>query len=71
MNESNVKIELTFDEHELLVDALINACDNVDYAIPSLQELNNLPEISQIKRRYRLLGQLKDRMVNEFSLRFS
>jgi hypothetical protein len=71
MNESKVKIELTFDEHELLVDALINACDNVDYAIPSLQELNNLPEISEIKRRYRLLGQLKDRMVNEFSLRFS
>lgn len=74
LNETNycdqkpVEIELTFEEHELVKNIIIHAMDSVDILDICVYDL---PEDSEIRKRYQTLESLGDRICTLWGNRFS
>lgn len=69
MDKSDTKIDLTLEEHELLLDILIHFQDSFNLAI-SPYELNSLPEDSSSRKRFDILNELKSKLRDQWSIRF-
>jgi hypothetical protein len=67
-DQKPVTIELTVEEHELLKNTIIHAMDSVDLLGICLYDL---PEDSEIRKRYEALESLSDRIRVLWSNRFS
>jgi len=62
-----VTMEFTADEHDLLNSILVHALDGMDLAILCIYEL---PEDSDILRRYKMLDSMKNRSYDLWANRF-
>lgn len=67
-NQKPVAIEFTFEEHELVKNIIIHAMDSVDILGICVYDL---PEDSEIRKRYDALESLSDRILVLWSNRFS
>jgi hypothetical protein len=66
-NESPITMEFTVEEHDLLNSILCHAIDGMDLAIPCIYDL---PEDSDILRRYKMLDSMRNRSYDLWSQRF-
>jgi hypothetical protein len=62
-----VTMEFTADEHDLLNSILVHALDGMDLAILCIYDL---PEDSDILRRYKMLDNMKNRSYDLWANRF-
>ena len=68
MNQDSVTIEFDCEEHDLLVDVIVHAMDSFDFAMYG--NVYDLPLDSEIRQRYFMLTELKDRCTSLWSNRF-
>ena len=66
-DQTPVKMEFTYDEHDLLNSILVHALDGMDLAIPCIYDL---PEDSEIRKRYKMLQSLRERSWELWSGRY-
>jgi hypothetical protein len=66
-DQQSVTMEFTYEEHDLLNSILCHASDAMDLAIPFVYELE---EDSEIRQRYHLLEQMKNRSYDLWKNRF-
>ena len=66
-DQTPVKMEFTYDEHDLLNSILVHALDGMDLAIPCIYDL---PENSEIRQRYDMLETLRNRSWELWSGRY-
>jgi hypothetical protein len=66
-NQQPVAMEFTFEEHDLLNSILVHALDGMDLAIPCIYDF---PEDSEIRQRYMMLDEMKNRSYSIWSQRF-
>jgi hypothetical protein len=62
-----ITMEFTADEHDLLNSILVHALDGMDLAIPCIYDL---PEDSDILRRYKMLDSMRNRSYDLWAKRF-
>lgn len=66
-DQSPVKMEFTYEEHDLLNSILVHAIDGMSLAIPCIYDL---PEDSEILQRYRMLASMRNRSYDLWAQRF-
>ena len=66
-DQSPVKMEFTYEEHDLLNNILVHAMDGMDLAIRSIYDLQ---EDSEILQRYRMLASMRNRSYDLWAERF-
>ncbi len=66
-DQQSVIMEFTFEEHDLFNSILNHAIDGMDLAIPCVYDF---PENSEIRKRYDLLDQMKNRSYDLWKQRF-
>ena len=67
-DQSPVKMEFTYEEHDLLNNILVHAMDGMDLAIPCIYDL---PEDSESLKRYEMLERMKNQSYQLWSQRFT
>jgi len=66
-DQQPVTIEFTYEEHDLLNSILCHAVDGMDLAIPCIYDL---PEDSEIRKRYEMLEHMKNHSYSLWAQRF-
>ena len=66
-DQSPVKMEFTYEEHDLLNNILVYAIDGMSLAIPCIYDLQ---EDSEILQRYRMLASMRNRSYDLWAQRF-
>jgi hypothetical protein len=66
-DQQPVTMEFTFEEHDLLNSILNHAIDGMDLAIPCVYDFS---EDSEIRQRYMMLDNLKNRSYSLWAQRF-
>lgn len=66
-DQKPVTMKFTVEEHELLNSILVHAIDGMNLAIPCIYDF---PEDSEIRQRYEMLEQMKNRSYSLWSTRF-
>ena len=66
-DQSPVKMEFTYEEHDFLNNILVHAMDGMDLAIRSIYDLQ---EDSEILQRYRMLASMRNRSYDLWAQRF-
>ena len=66
-DQSPVKMEFTYEEHDFLNNILVHAMDGMDLAIRSIYDLQ---EDSEILQRYRMLASMRNRSYDLWAERF-
>ena len=66
-DQSPVKMEFTYEEHDFLNNILVHAMDGMDLAIRSIYDLQ---EDSEILQRYRMLASIRNRSYDLWAERF-
>ncbi len=73
LNETNycdqqpVRMEFTFEEHDLLNSILNHAIDGMYLAIPCIYDF---PKDSEIRQRYEMIDEMKEKSYKLWSQRF-
>lgn len=68
-DQSPVKMEFTYEEHDLLNSILNHAQESFDL-VGSYCDIHDLPEDSEIRKRYKMLESLRNRSWELWSGRF-
>lgn len=69
IDQNDLNVTLTFSEHELMNDVLMQAVEAMDFACP--YGLHDLPIDSEIVQRYTMIENLRERFNTAWSDRFS
>jgi hypothetical protein len=69
IDQNDLNVTMTFAEHELLNDVLMQAIEAMDFACP--YGLHNLPIDSEIVQRYTMIENLRERFNTAWSDRFN
>ena len=67
IDKSPVTLEFTYEEHDLLNSIFCHASDALDLAVPCIYDL---PEDSEVRQRYTMLDNLKNRSYDFWAQRF-
>lgn len=67
-DQKPVTMEFTFEEHDLLNFILCHAIDGMDLAVPCIYDL---PEDSEIRKRYDMLEHMKNHSYSLWEQRFN
>lgn len=68
INQDDIQVTLTFAEHELINDVLMQAINALDFSCP--YALHNLPIDSEVVQRYTMVENLRERFNALWSDRF-
>jgi hypothetical protein len=68
INQDDIQVTLTFAEHEMINDVLMQAINSLDFACP--YGLHNLPMDSEVVQRYTMVENLRERFNTLWSDRF-
>ena len=68
-DQSPVKMEFTYEEHDLLNSILNHAQESYDF-VAAYCDISDLPEDSEIRKRYKMLESLRNRSWELWSGRY-
>lgn len=68
ISKGDIQVSLTFGEHELMMDVLMQAISAIDFACP--YGIHELPLDSEIVQRYTMLDNLRERFSVLWTDRF-
>lgn len=69
IDQNDLNVTLTFAEHQLMNDVLMQAVEAIDFACP--YGLHNLPIDSEIVQRYTMIENLQERFNTAWCDRFN
>jgi hypothetical protein len=68
INQDDIQVTLTFAEHEMINDVLMQAINALDFACP--YDMHGLPMDSEVVQRYTMVENLRERFNTLWSDRF-
>lgn len=69
IDQNDIQVTLTFAEHELITDVLMQAVNALDFACP--YGLHDLPMDSEVVQRYTMVENLRERFNTLWTDRFN
>jgi len=70
MNEGQVTITVDLQQHQLLMSAVIQTMESMEYTCPILQEMDTFPE-HPIGEKYRALKEIRQQLTDLWDNRFA
>ena len=70
INQNDIQVTLTFTEHEMINDVLMQASNMMDFACVNFHSYHDLPMENEIIQRYTMIENLRERFNEIWSDRF-